>query len=88
MIAPIMDSKIVLPRAVRLRHAWIRSRWQRWLFPVICSLPYGLSLLWLLCRGQLWIAQVLLAPLVMAVAIGLLTWILGRLEQGRSISLR
>ena len=69
-------------RALRLRHFWIRSQWQRWLFPVLCAVPYGLSLIWLVLRGQVWIAQVLLAPLLMAVAIvGLTVW-LARCENG------
>jgi hypothetical protein len=71
-----------LPWPVRARHLWIRSRWRRWLFPLICSLPYLLSLFWLAQRGQIWIAQVLLAPLVMAAAIGVLTLVLARLEDG------
>ena len=73
---------------LRLRHLWIRSRWQRWLFPLVCALPYGLSLIWLLQRGQPWIAQVLLAPLLMGVAIALLTLVLARCEDGRGIRLR
>lgn len=71
------------PLAVRLRHRWIRSQWRRWLFPVVCAVPYLLSLLWLVQRQQLWIAQILLAPLLMAVAIGLLTLWLARCESGK-----
>lgn len=76
-------SSPVLPWGPRLRHLWIRSRWQRWFFPLVCAIPYGLSLIWLLQRGQLWIAQVLLAPLLMGVAIALLTLVLARCEDGR-----
>ena len=54
----------------------------------MCALPYGLSLIWLLQRGQPWIAQVLLAPLLMGVAIALLTLVLARCEDGRGIRLR
>ena len=54
----------------------------------MCALPYGLSLIWLLQRGQPWIAQVLLASLLMGVAIALLTLVLARCEDGRGIRLR
>jgi hypothetical protein len=64
----------------RLRHAWIRSRWRRWLPPLVCAVPYGASILWLLLLGQAWIAQVLLAPLLMAVLLGALTWWLAQRE--------
>ena len=73
-----------LPWPVRARHLWIRSRWRRWLVPLVCSVPYLLSLVWLALRGELWIAQVLLAPLVMALAIAGLTLLLARLEDGGS----
>jgi predicted PurR-regulated permease PerM len=42
--------------------------------------PYGASILWLLLLGQAWIAQVLLAPLLMAVLLGALTWWLAQRE--------
>jgi len=70
------------PVLVRLRHVFIRSRWRGWLLPVLCSLPYLMSIGWLMQRGQFWIAQVLLAPLLMAAAIGLLTLGLARAENG------
>ena len=64
------------PLAVRLRHWFIISRWQKWLFPVVCCIPYLAILVWLLMRGLIWIAQVLLAPLVMgAVLAGLTLWL-------------
>ena len=64
------------PVFVRLRHLFIISRWQRWLFPVACCVPYLLIVIWLLMRGLVWIAQVLLAPLVMgAVLAGLTLWL-------------
>ena len=52
------------------------SRWQKWLFPCICCIPYLASLIWLLMRGLFWVAQVLLAPLLMgAVLAGLTLWL-------------
>ena len=64
----------------KLRHLLIRSRWRRWLVPLLCSLPYLASLLWLLLIGEGWIAQVLLAPLVMAATLALLSLWLARQE--------
>ena len=64
----------------RLRHGLIRSRWRRWLLPLLCSLPYLASLLWLLLIGEAWIAQVLLAPLVMAAVLGVMSLWLARQE--------
>ncbi len=64
----------------RLRHALIRSRWRRWLLPLLCCLPYLASLLWLLWAGEAWIAQVLLAPLFMAGALAALSFWLARQE--------
>ena len=29
------------PFYVRLRHFFIISRWQKWLFPVVCCVPYA-----------------------------------------------
>jgi hypothetical protein len=63
-----------------LRHWLIRSRWRLWLFPLLCALPYLASLLWLLIQGQAWIAQVMLAPLLMGAALAGLTAWLGWLE--------
>lgn len=67
----------------QLRHALIQSRWRRWLLPMLCSLPYLTSLVWLLLIGQAWIAQVLLAPLVMAGVLGSLSFWLARQEFNR-----
>ena len=54
----------------------IKSRWQRWLFPACCTVPYVVILSWLLTRGLLWVAQVLLAPLVMgSVLAGMTLWL-------------
>jgi len=71
---------IQLSRWRQLRHLLIRSRWRRWLLPLLCSLPYLASLLWLLLIGEAWIAQVLLAPLVMAGLLALLSFWLARQE--------
>lgn len=71
---------IQLSRWRQLRHLLIRSRWRRWLLPLLCSFPYLASLLWLLLIGEAWIAQVLLAPLVMAGLLALLSFWLARQE--------
>ena len=64
----------------RLRHLLIASRWQRWLFPVLCIVPYVGILVWLLTRGLIWIAQVLLAPLLMGAILALMTLFLAQAE--------
>lgn len=64
----------------RLRHWLIRTRWRRWLVPVVCAVPYAASMVWLVGRGQAWIAQILLAPLLMGAALALLTLWLARQE--------
>ena len=64
----------------RLRHWLIRSRWQRWLMPALCAVPYAASLVWLLARGQLWIVQIMLSPILMLLILAGLTWWLARLE--------
>lgn len=71
---------ITLTRAQRLRHLWIRSRWRRWLLPFLCSVPYLGSVVWLLLRGQAWIAQIMLAPLLMTGLLALLSLVLARWE--------
>jgi len=68
------------PLAVRVRHLVITSRWQRWLFPALCCLPYVACLVWLLTKGLVWIAQVMLAPLLMAAILAGLTFWLAQLE--------
>ena len=68
------------PLFVRLRHWFIVSRWQKWLFPAVCCVPYLVILVWLLMRGLIWVAQVLLAPLLMATILGGLTLWLARQE--------
>ncbi len=69
-----------LPFKVRARHLLITSRWQRWLFPALCCLPYVGCLIWLLSRGLFWIAQVMLAPLLMAAVLAGVTLRLAQLE--------
>ena len=65
-----------LPLRSKLRHWLITSRWQRWLFPACCAVPYLAILFWLLSRGLFWVAQVLLAPLVMGgVLAGMTLWL-------------
>ena len=65
-----------LSLSIRLRHLVITSRWQRWLFPSFCVIPYLAILIWLLTRGLVWVSQVLLAPLLMgAVLAGLTLWL-------------
>ena len=58
----------------------IRLRWRRWLGPAICALPYFASVLWLLSFSQTWIALVMLVPALLMVVLGLLTWVLARIE--------
>ena len=57
----------------RFRHLLIVSRWERWLFPTLCIIPYLTILVWLLSRGLIWVSQVLLAPLLMGAILALLT---------------
>ena len=58
----------------------IRLRWRHWLGPVICSVPYVVSISWLLLFSQTWIALVMLVPALLMVVLGLLTWFLARIE--------
>ena len=69
-----------LSHITRLRHLLISSRWQRWLFPVICMVPYVGILVWLLTRGLVWVAQVLLAPLLMGAVLAMMTLFLAKVE--------
>ena len=82
---------IRFPFFVRVRHWFIISRWQKWLFPLACCVPYAAVLVWLLMRGLFWVAQVLMAPLVMGSLLAGLTLWLAREEfrtelRGRRIS--
>ena len=58
----------------------IRLRWRRWLGPAICALPYFASIFWLLSFSQAWIAFVMLVPALLMFVLGLMTWMLARLE--------
>jgi hypothetical protein len=49
----------------KLRRFVIITRWKTWIFPLLCFLPYLASIFWLISRGQIWIVQVMLAPLLM-----------------------
>ena len=64
----------------RFRHVLITSRWQRWLFPTLCVIPYLSILIWLLSRGLIWVSQVLLAPLLMGAVLAVLTLGLAKAE--------
>ena len=65
---------------VRLRHRLILCQWRRWAVPVLCFIPYAGSILWLIHRELLWVAGVLLAPLLMGLVVVGLTWWLERQE--------
>ena len=66
--------------AQRVQRFLIRSRYRKWILPLLCAIPYIFSYLWLLFRGQAWISNTLLAPLVMGLLLGLLTLILAKCE--------
>lgn len=63
-----------------LSHLVIRSQWKRWIFPFFCMIPYLLALLWLVSRHQFWIAQVMLAPLLMMTAVISMALLLAKIE--------
>ncbi len=63
-----------------IRHVLIRSHWKRWLIPTMCLLPYFCSILWLMGSGLYWVAQVMLAPLIMGLLLALLTVVLALIE--------
>ena len=46
-------------RHEQLHRLWIRLRLSRWLAPALCAVPYLASILWLLGKGQVWIAGVM-----------------------------
>ena len=64
------------------RRIFIRLRFSRWLLPTLCSIPYLGSIVWLLVKGQQWIAVVMVSPALMLAMLVALTWLLGRLEFG------
>ena len=61
-------------------HQLIRLQWRRWLVPTLLMLPYLASLIWLQHQGLVWLVQIMMAPLVMGLVIGMMTWLLARLE--------
>ena len=63
-----------------LKHFLIRSRWRRWLGPLLCAVPYFASIIWLMTYSQVWIAMVMLVPALLILVIALLTWMLARIE--------
>ena len=65
---------------VRLRHRWILFQWRRWAVPLMCSIPYLGSIVWLIHRELTWVAGVLLAPVLMGIVLIGLTWWLERQE--------
>ncbi len=67
-------------RSVALRHWLIKSRWRTWVLPVVCFVPYVFSICWMVYRGLNWIAQIMLAPMVMGLILALLTLDLARKE--------
>lgn len=64
----------------QLQHHWIRLRIRHWIAPAACALPYLLSMLWLLAKGQGWMAALMLSPVLMMALLGWLTWLLARIE--------
>ena len=66
----------------QLNHFLIRIRQGRWLAPSLCTIPYLGSIIWLLAKGQVWIAVVMLSPALMLALLISLTWLLARLEFG------
>ena len=66
--------------AQQLYRFLIVSNVRRWFLPLACAVPYLGSLVWLFQRGQVWIVQIMLAPLLMMLLLGLLTFFLARLE--------
>ena len=71
---------INFPAANRLLNLIIRTRWKRWIFPFLCSIPYFASIIWLISKQQLWIAQILLAPILMTLMLVGITFLLAKLE--------
>ena len=71
---------INFPAANKLLNLIIRTRWKRWIFPFLCSIPYFASIIWLISKQQLWIAQILLAPILMTLMLVGITFLLAKLE--------
>ena len=66
----------------------IRSRWRLWLGPLICSVPYIGSIIWLLYFSQAWIAVIMLVPLFLITVLAALTYVLARIEFHGSLTRR
>lgn len=64
----------------QLNRLLILSRWRRWLFPLLLSIPYISSIIWLVSMNYVWVAQVLCAPLIMGVILAAVTIWLAREE--------
>ncbi len=75
------------PLKQRLKHRLIKSRWDRWLFPALCTVPYMASLIWLLKRGQVWVVQIMLTPILMGAVLVGITWLLAHAEFRMSTSI-
>ena len=65
---------------MKIRGVVIRMRVKRWILPVVCFLPYVVSLVWMLTQGLVWIFQIMLAPLIMGTVLGIMTFILAEVE--------
>lgn len=60
----------------QLNRLFILSRWRRWLFPFLLTIPYVSSIIWLVSMNYVWVAQVLCAPLIMGVILaGVTIWL-------------
>lgn len=64
----------------QFRRLFIRTRYKRWLLPILFAFPYLFSYFWLLSRGQAWISNIMLTPLLMGVLLVVLTLALARCE--------
>lgn len=64
----------------RWRHLWIHLRVRHWLAPALCAFPYLLAMAWVVSKGQLWMAGLMLSPVLLMGGLGLLTWLLARAE--------
>ena len=71
---------INLPLPTRLRYFLIKSRYKKWIFPFLCTIPYVSSLIWLSAREQFWIVQIMLAPILMILMILFLSYFLAKIE--------
>lgn len=63
-----------------LNRLWIRARVRKWIAPALCAIPYVGSIIWLLLYSKVWIAMTMIVPAFLILSIGLLTWVLARIE--------